>query len=256
MRQPPNAPTFVELRLVVVAPGGETRDLIVETAPEARARDVLQAIGRELSIDASAATVAGDRLPGDAPVSELGLRWGDELRLGATPAAPADITAELVVDGGPEAGRRIPLAPGTYTVGRDADISIDDPSLSPNHIVLTAAADGGPTVAHAGSRNGTVLDGMPLAPGTAVPLAPGTLVRAGRSLLGVAPPRRAPPPPAGTAGMLYVNRPPRVRRPPQARHRSFAAPPAEPQRARLPLAASLIPLALGVGLYLLTNLVA
>ncbi len=159
-----------------------------------------------------------------------------------------------MIDAGPEAGRRVPLTPGTHTVGRQADVSIDDPSLSGNHVVLTVGANGDVTVTDAGSRNGSVLDGMPLQPGEAVQLEPGRLVRAGRSLFGVAPPEPVARPAGGEAGLLQVNRPPRVRRPPQRRRRPFPAPPAEPQRARLPLGASLIPLALGVGLFLLTHL--
>ena len=159
-----------------------------------------------------------------------------------------------MIDAGPEAGRRVPLMPGTHTVGRQADVSIDDPSLSGNHVVLTVGANGDVTVTDAGSRNGSVLDGMPLQPGEAVQLEPGRLVRAGRSLFGVATPEPVARPAGGEAGLLQVNRPPRVRRPPQRRRRPFPAPPAEPQRARLPLGASLIPLALGVGLFLLTHL--
>ena len=255
MRQPATASSSVELRLVVLAPGGESHDLVVEAAPETRVREVLHAIGCALGVEATAATVAGERLPDDAPLSELGLRWGDELRLDDAGAA-VTAAADLIVDAGPEAGRRVPLAAGTYTVGRQADITIDDPSLSANHVVLTLAADGGATVADAGSRNGSVLDGVPLEAGRAVPLAPGSLVRAGRSQFAVAAPRAATHPASGTRGLLAVNRPPRVRRPLQTRRRPFPAPPDEPQRARLPLAASLVPLALGVGLYLLTGYVA
>ena len=235
-------------------PQGGSHDVAVEAAPDVRAGELLAAIGRALGLDASAATLAGEPVPGDVPVSELGLRWGDELLLGRGPAPGAAARVELVIDGGPEAGSRVPLTPGTYTVGRQADVSIDDPSLSGNHIVLTVGADGDVTVTDAGSRNGSVLDGMPLQPGEAVPLEPGQLVRAGRSLFGFATPEPVARPAGGEAGLLQVNRPPRVRRPPQRRRRPFPAPPPEPQRARLPLGASLIPLALGVGLFLLTHL--
>src|SRR5262245_4590835 len=267
MRQPPDAreqdtrlastyrPSLVELRLVVVGPDGAAHDLAVETAPDLRARDLLAAIGEELGLDARAATIDGERLPEDGQVSELGLRWGDELRLGERAAAAVRPVAELVVDGGPETGRRVELGAGTFTIGRAADISLEDPSLSGHHVVLTIDADAAATVADAGSRNGTTVDGTPLDPGRAAPLAPGTLVRAGRSLLAVHEPGPASRPPA-TSGLLQVNRPPRVQRPPQARRRPFPAPPGESQRARLPLAASLIPLVLGIGLYLLTGLAA
>ena len=81
--------TPVELRLVVVDPQGGSHDVAVEAAPDVRAGELLAAIGRELGLDASAATLAGEPVPGDVPVSELGLRWGDELLLGRGPAKPA-----------------------------------------------------------------------------------------------------------------------------------------------------------------------
>jgi hypothetical protein len=61
-----------ELRLVVVSPDGR-RDVAVEAAPDVLGRDLLQAL------DLDRASVGGHALPPDVPVSELGLRWGDEL---------------------------------------------------------------------------------------------------------------------------------------------------------------------------------
>jgi S-DNA-T family DNA segregation ATPase FtsK/SpoIIIE len=247
-------PQPVELRLVVVLPDGRTRDVAVEAAPTLTTRDLLEAIGRELGADAGSATLHGEPLRADVPVSELALRWGDELNLAGANGAAAAPLATLVVTGGPDAGRRIPLPAGTHTVGREAGISIDDPSLSGHHVVVTVAPDGAVAVADAGSRNGSLLDGTQLEPGQPHPLEPGTFVRAGRSLLGVDAPERPAHPQGGSAGLVQVNRPPRVRRVPQARLRPFPAPTADPQRARLPLGAALIPLALGVGLFLVTHL--
>ncbi|HEV8460221.1 MAG TPA: FtsK/SpoIIIE domain-containing protein [Gaiellaceae bacterium] len=236
-----------ELRLVVVSPDGR-RDVAVEAAPDVLGRELLEAL------ELDRASVAGHTLPPDVPVSELGLRWGDELNAAANGHAATLPVAELRVEGGPESGRVEPLAPGTHAVGRDSAISIADPALSGRHLVLTIAADGSATVADAGSRNGTTLDGTPLEPGTPVSLPQGALIRAGRTLIGVTKPHPPAERPVGRGGLVQVNRPPRQRRPPQPTRRPFAAPPNEPQRARLPLGASLIPLALGVGLFLLTHL--
>ncbi len=243
----------LELRLVVALPDGEHCDVLVETTADVRAEVLLDAIAHELDLDVTSATLHGEHVPGAAPVSELALRWGDELRLGGVERKPPPPELELVVESGLEAGRRIPLPPGTHHVGRESAVRIDDPALSAEHVVLVVSPDGAVTVADAGSRNGTLLDGTPLRPGEAQPLGSGSLVRAGRTLLAVASTPQEPLRGAGGATVL-LNRPPRVRRPVEPRVRPFPAPPSSPQRARLPLGASLIPLALGVGLYLVTHL--
>jgi S-DNA-T family DNA segregation ATPase FtsK/SpoIIIE len=240
----------VELRLIASA-GDERHDIRVEAAPDLRTGDLVSAIARELNASGPA-SLHGEPVP-DAPVSELGLRWGDELRFGEERPLLDAALVSLVVSGGPEAGLVVPLRAGTHVIGREGGVPLDDPSLSGRHVILTLAADGSATVADAGSRNGSVLDGTPLAPAQPVPLEPGRLVRAGRSLFGIEPASRASQPEGGAGGLVQFNRPPRVRRAPQPRVRPFPAPPGDPQRSRLPLGASLIPLALGVGLFLLTR---
>jgi S-DNA-T family DNA segregation ATPase FtsK/SpoIIIE len=249
----------VELRLVVIGHDGKRRDMSLEATADARARELVSALAAELDLDPASGVTRhdGERLPSDAPLSELGLRQGEELRFGTgdkTRVAAAPV--ELVVVGGPAAGRRTPLAHGAHRVGREASVALDDPSLSGQHLVLTVMDDGSVTVADAGSRNGTAVEGVALAPGEERALEQGELVQAGRTLLCVEP-REAVEPPvpsADAAGWIPFNRPPRVQRLLEPATQVFPAPPNEPQRSRLPLGASLIPLVLGVGLYLLTRL--
>jgi S-DNA-T family DNA segregation ATPase FtsK/SpoIIIE len=243
-----------ELRLVAVRPDGVAADLLVEAADDVPARAVLEAIAAEIGADAAEATLRGEPVPADAPLSELALRWGDELRFGGAPTQSPPAAAELVVHGGPQAGRRIPLAAGVHRIGRDAAVTLDDPTLSGNHLVLTVEPDGTATVADAGSRNGTLLEGAGLEPGAETPLPAGALVRAGRTLFAVEPSRPAAAPEPVHGGLTLLNRQPRVRRPLEPRVRRIPAPPNDPQRARLPLGASLIPLVLGVGLYFVTHI--
>jgi pSer/pThr/pTyr-binding forkhead associated (FHA) protein len=65
-------------------------------------------------------------------------------------------------------------------LGRDAgcDLVIDDATLSRVHLVFARDAGGRWTVADAGSRNGTKLDGLPLR-AVPAPLAPGARLEAG-----------------------------------------------------------------------------
>jgi DNA segregation ATPase FtsK/SpoIIIE, S-DNA-T family len=249
----------VELGLVVVAPDGRRSDMWLEATPRAPTHELVSALAAALDLDpVSRVTRAdGEQLPDGAPLSELGLRQGDELHFGPretarTAAAPVD----LVVVGGPSAGRRTPLPYGAHGVGRDASVELDDPSLSARHLVVVVQGGGQVTVADAGSRNGTAVEGVALEIGEERPLADGELVQAGRTLLRVEPHETVehPAPTPDEAGRISFNRPPRVHRPLEGRTRAFPAPPNEAQRSRLPLGASLIPLVLGVGLYLLTRL--
>src|SRR5439155_44359 len=221
----------IELRLVAVAPDGEAADLVVEAVPDAPARELVAAVAAELGLAEAPARVGGAELPGDAPLSELALRHGDVLDFGrrASPAAAAQ--RELVVAGGPEAGRRFPLAPGVHRVGREGALALDDPSLSAAHVVLAVAEDGAVTVADAGSRNGTAVEGVALEPGEERPLADGELVAAGRTLLAVESPALSEPHSAAAGdGLVRFNRPPRVQRPLEDAVRPFPAPPERPRR--------------------------
>ena len=157
--------TVHELGLVAAGPDGTCRDVRVEYVADAPARELLDALADELGLDGEpAARRAGEELPAEAPLAELALRHGDEIRFGDDTPAPPTIpaVAELVVTGGPQAGRRVPLPPGVHRVGREASIAIEDPSLSAQHLVLTIGADGSVTVADAGSRNGTLVEGVTL----------------------------------------------------------------------------------------------
>ncbi len=250
--------TVLELGLVAVGPNGTQQDVRVEYVPDAPARELLDALADELGLDtAPAASRDGEELPVDAPLAELALRHGDEISFGGDMLPPPAMlaVAELVVVGGPQAGRRVPLPPGVHRVGRQASIEIDDPSLSAQHLVLTIAADGSATVADAGSRNGTLVEGVTLAAGDERALVAGELIQAGRTLVAVESPEgELPDAPADRTGRVPFNRPPRVHRRLESVTRPFPAPPGDPQRSRLPLGASLIPLALGIVLYAVTKL--
>jgi S-DNA-T family DNA segregation ATPase FtsK/SpoIIIE len=248
----------VELRLVAVGPDRAPHDVRVEAAPDARARELAAVLAAQIGVDGEPALTrsGGEVLPADAPVAELGLRQGEELFFDSYRAVSAARSRlALAVVGGPEAGRRFALPPGVHRVGRDAAIRIDDPSLSGQHLVLSVPVDGRVSVADAGSRNGTMVEGVTLAAGEERPLRDGEVVQAGRTLLAVQAQAEDEPPLHGDgAGLVAFNRPPRVQRPLEPATKPFPAPPGDPQRPRIPMGASLIPLVLGIGLYLLTKL--
>lgn len=191
--------------------------------------------------------------------AEAGVRWGDRLLVAGGVREPTRVggaaQVELVISAGPRAGERWELGTGSYRVGRDpgADVYIDDPSISRHHLDLTVAKDG-VTVIDAGSANGTAIDGEGLRPKAGHALGERDELELGRTLVRVSPlaTRRDPGLPQ-RAGRLDFNRPPRVGRQPTALAQELPPPPSRGGKARLPLAAALLPLAAGVLLFLLLD---
>jgi pSer/pThr/pTyr-binding forkhead associated (FHA) protein len=96
--------------------------------------------------------------PVEPPETELGGGVSDsEARAAVDALVPG--TALLVVKRGPNAGSRFLLDHELTTAGRhpDSDIFLDDVTVSRRHAEFRRTADGGFTVADAGSLNGTYL---------------------------------------------------------------------------------------------------
>ncbi|TQJ51633.1 FtsK/SpoIIIE domain-containing protein [Phycicoccus sp. SLBN-51] len=157
----------------------------------------------------------------------------------------------LAVVSGPDAGRELPLRPGTLRLGRgtSADLTLGDPDLSRSHIAITVTDDG-VRVSDAGSTNGTRVADRPVAD-TGTPLQAGDTVRVGSSRLQVRSSGRRPA--AATPardGLRLVNRSPRIAQPVQPRTFTLPPQPQRPQRGRLPWVAMLAPVPVGVVLAL------
>jgi S-DNA-T family DNA segregation ATPase FtsK/SpoIIIE len=251
-------------RLLVGAVGTAPAPLELDAPADATVGAAAEAFAHTLGISNGEVFLerTASWLPRERPLSAVGLRHGDRLLLAAdrsssrSEAAVEDARLELAVVGGPSSGRRFPLAAGEHVLGREpgCDIVLDDPALSSRHVRLSVGADGGVTATDLRSRNGSRLNGAAIEPESPVAVPSGAVLRVGRTLLAVEEPRllgtAARPTPDGT---IAFNRPPRVRRPREAVVRPFPPPPETAQRGRLPLGASLVPLALGLGLYFVTG---
>ncbi|PKT72718.1 cell division protein FtsK [Streptomyces populi] len=122
---------------------------------------------------------------GEPPLTD-----GAVLCLGA-PAEPGpdldDVSAQLHVVAGPDAGGVHLLHGGQIRIGRsaDADVPLDDPDVSRLHCAVTVTPEGRVSVADIGSTNGTTLDGSRVG-GRPVPFGAGALLRVGESALRLA----------------------------------------------------------------------
>ncbi|SES07222.1 DNA segregation ATPase FtsK/SpoIIIE, S-DNA-T family [Pedococcus cremeus] len=166
-----------------------------------------------------------------------------------TDRRPGGLT--LAVVSGPDAGRELPLRPGTLRLGRgtSADLPLADPDLSRSHAAITVTDDG-VRVRDAGSTNGTRVADRPVAD-NGTPLQAGDTVRVGSSRLQVRSSGRRPAAaqPARD-GVRLVNRSPRIAQPVQPRTFTLPPQPQRPQRGRLPWVAMLAPIPVGVVLAL------
>ncbi|MBO0702519.1 MAG: FHA domain-containing protein, partial [Candidatus Dormibacteraeota bacterium] len=230
----------MELRTRVEVPGRPAEDLYVDIDGERRVSDLTQVLASREDLQAPPGFLGlycrrtATWLDRAATVRESGIRAGDELLLAPHGALvqEADGTGPitlLLVTGGPQAGRRFPLTPGVYAVGRapECDVVVEDGAMSRLHLSLRVAQDGTVTVVDERSAHGTFIEGRRLQQPTL--LQAGQEIEAGRTLLGF----------TGTAatsvgylddqGRLALNRPPRmVPRPPEV---VFEAP-SVPERRR------------------------
>ncbi len=185
-------------------------------------------------------------------VEALGLRAGDTVvftageQALARGAGTAVHRFDLMVLAGPDTGRRVAMAPGEYVIGRDPDCAIvlDDPQASRRHLHLGVGSHE-VVATDLGSTNGTELDGASLT-GSAS-LRSGQLLRIGNTLLGIEPAvGETATAIRANGGWLEFDRPPRVRTKSMDERVSLPLVPTPVTKRRLPLSASLVPVAIGV----------
>ena len=105
--------------------------------------------------------------------------------------------AELVITGGPLAGRRLTLT-GELVVGRaDAHVIVEDPAVSRRHAVVRLEGDR-VTVEDLGSTNGTWVNGRRIEGPTH--LGPGDVLQIGESIMHVGATLAPPPAPVPFPG--------------------------------------------------------
>jgi S-DNA-T family DNA segregation ATPase FtsK/SpoIIIE len=255
----------VELRLVVEAHGLPERELAVEVQPGHDVRELMDALVAQLELKPGRDELAlycrrtSAWLAAGEEIRATGLRTGDRVVL-VDPRRPiadrARVAAlepmvDLLVVGGPGAGRRVPLPVGDHRVGSHpySDIMLDDAALSRVHVLVTVDRFGHVAVADAGSDSGVFVAGRRIAGSTPVPA--GQLVAAGRTLLTVQShdQLRAESPGPDESGKIAFNRPPRLARPLPVTEFKMEAPPQKERGGRIPLSSALVPLGMGAVMY-------
>ena len=245
---------------MVATPAGERLPVAVEADPATPARGLAEALAALLpGAPPGPLYLEGRRLPERLPLAETAIVAGAVVGLGAPAGEPrppegAEAELELAVAGGLSGGSSVPAPAGREVrVGRSpaSDLVVDDGEVSREHACLSVAPDGaGAELRDSGSRNGTRWTGYRLE-GSAT-LEPGDVFQAGETVLQL----RRPQPPADLverdprAPLLRFNRPPRIAPAEVPPELAVPAEPEKPKARRFPLAAVLLPLLLGGGLFL------
>ncbi|WP_194891702.1 FtsK/SpoIIIE domain-containing protein [Catenulispora pinisilvae] len=241
------------LLTVVFAAGTQHRDVVVTVDDSASVGELaarfhspsgtLWADGRPLDVAAS----VGDAVRHGAVIAL------DEQSAPATTLREPSGMVEVCVVSGPGAGRVARIGIGRLRIGNldcAGGLQIADPALPPVAVAVDVAVDGSIAVVPQGAA--ATLDGAPMAGST--PWNPGAALRIGESVLTVAHPEApdAHLTPMGDGGAAY-NRPPRLR--PHRRTAPIQAPtrPEKLSKVRLQLIGGLVPVVLGVGMWLATK---
>ena len=250
----------------VDAASGRVADLLVQTAPGTPFGAVRAPICGQLARAAGPVSCGGRLVRDEEPMGSPPLVHGVTVTLGEpqrdgcgaprtpSPANPEPGVLELHVRSGPDAGAVRRLLPGNHVIGRapTAAVPVEDPDVSRAHAVVSVG-EAGAVVRDLGSTNGTTVGGVPVGPDGSS-WRPDEVLRVGSTSLTLHLPRVDPASsrPSG-AGVILVNRRPRhICARPELRF-ELPAPDPEPPRARLPLLALGIPLALGLTLAALTR---
>lgn len=233
-------------------------DVVVRWSGRSTAADLCAALAEHLGEPVPALASRGCAVGPDALVGMPPLLHGASVvvvppRVAGRPSgpdggSPRAAVLDLVVVGGPDAGRRHPLTAPGLSVGRGGDCALvlADEALSRTHAVFRVGP-GGVTVEDAGSTNGVFVDGIRAL--GAAPVDSGSTVVVGASTLrlrraaGPGPPVRCP-----GDGTVVVTAAATCPRADDAVEVACPQPPTEPHRARIPWLAAIAPVPVAIAL--------
>ena len=166
----------------------------VSAEPDTSVLDLIAAL-RPFQPADGALRLEGTPLDRWATVGQLELSDGQAISVGEPLEARYDRAdhsgADVMVTGGPDAGKVVKLAPGSHLIGRERtrSVALPDPEVSRSHAQLDGAPDGAVVLSDAGSVNQTLVDGTPLTEPRR--LSDGETIRLGRTALSISRPEPA-----------------------------------------------------------------
>jgi DNA segregation ATPase FtsK/SpoIIIE, S-DNA-T family len=201
---------------------------------------------------------SADALDPTLPISDTSLLSGDTVSIGLTRSqAPSqrsitDAVAELTVHEGPDVGRVFQLRSGDALIGRSPEcwVRLTDPTIGRAHARIVVGDD--LVLIDLKTRNGSSVGGVQiteptkLAPHDRIMLSTTTSVSIRRLA-------RTGASESSARGVIAFNRPPRLVPPYAGRLFKAPTPPTEPSLNPLQYSAALLPLVMGVVLFIVTK---
>ncbi|HEY7200808.1 MAG TPA: FtsK/SpoIIIE domain-containing protein [Candidatus Dormibacteraeota bacterium] len=250
----------MELRLTVETPGHPEQEIAIDVRPDHRVGEATAALVAHLELTGRCELYSrrsGSWLDPAMSLAAADLRTGDRVWVGDPMKPPMGERAarqapvDLLVVGGPDAGRRFSLTVGEHRVGsfRYSSVLLDDPLLSRIHLNLSVSPAGVVQIRDGGSETGTFVAGEAVTGIETVK--PGDLIVAGGTVLELEAREAEPAARAqvDASGRIAFNRPPRVIRLEPARTVTLEAPPQKEKGHRLPLSTAIVPLAMGLVMF-------
>ena len=247
--------------LLAVDIGGTDRELAVwfdERATVGQLAHRLAASSNQHAIERATLERRSRRpglLPRDEPLSRADLRSGDAVRValdvGVTERQRQDLVGRVRVQSPGQPARSVVVYGGESVIGRSdrCEIPIDDELASRRHAKLVATDV--IEVVDLGSTNGTAVnDTTIVAPRR---LRSGDQIRVGDTVLTVEQAEASATVADATGNTVEFNRPPRIVSPYEGIEVELPAPPDPPPKQRLPMISALVPVIMGIALWLLTQ---
>ncbi len=232
-------------------------DIVVQWSGRSTVAELCAALARHLDEPVPGLSSGPRVLAPDGVVGMPPLLHGASVSVVPAPAGGPLVTTvvpeprsvlDLVVVGGPDAGRRHPLSPPGVEVGRApvAGLVVDDEALSRNHLHV-AVGSSGVTVEDLASTNGVVVDGLPIEAVTTVDTASTVVIGSTtlrlRRAAGPGVPARHP-----GDGTVRVSPTPSAATDPTDVQVTCPAAPQERHRARVPWLAAVAPVPVAIAL--------
>jgi len=237
--------------------GVPSADVRVHARPDATVADLARALAGHLAPAQQGLLLVpaegGHPWPAERRLAECGLRTGELLDLVSAPQSwlargpsAERVRAVAHVTTGPDRGRRVPVRGSALTIGRGASctLQLSDPLVSQLHARIVLGNR--PMIHDEGSANGTSVAGQPLSGPREVDWS--TPVTVGRTTVVLAPGETPPEEPA-----VSVFRSPRFGEPLVDDVLELPAPPTKPRPSPVPWIVMMMPVLMGIGLYVTTR---
>lgn len=235
---------------------GDSVDYSIQMPAEATGQELLDLISTESgrTVTQLYAVRSGEPIRANATLIENKITAGDRLSLRPPTKTRFRPKVEFQIHSGPAQGQTLTVYSGA-TLGRKTNRGLDHQSVSREHCRIDQVPSG-VQVTDCKSKNGTLVNGMPVSPESGTDMHPGDKLELGSIILELVSNSQAPRRIDRLSlplhsGYLHFRRQPRVGYPRPDLDFRVSDPPSEPPKRKFPLAAAAVPVVLGAAMAVL-----